>query len=55
MLCLDTHIIQRTPKTKYSEKPNDDNDNNYHIENGFDSAFHRDVVIDKPKDNACAY
>jgi hypothetical protein len=35
-------------KAERLKKPNNYNDNNHYIEEGFDSALHRDESIDKP-------
>jgi hypothetical protein len=38
---------------EYPEKPDDNNNHDHYIENGFDFVIHGDVGVDKPKDNPC--
>jgi hypothetical protein len=42
------YILQVIEKSKYLEKPNDNNNHNHNVEDIFDFAIHGDVRIDKP-------
>jgi hypothetical protein len=42
------YIRQVSENPKYLEKPNDNNNHNHNVENGFDFVIHGDVCIDKP-------
>jgi len=44
---------QVTEKSKYLEQPDDENNHNNNVKDGFDFAIHGDVSIDQPKENAC--
>jgi hypothetical protein len=41
-----THQVTDNPK--YLEKPDDNNNHNHNIEDGFDFVIHGNVCIDKP-------
>ena len=42
------HIHQVMDYSKRLEKPNDNNNHNHDIKNGFDFVIHGDVCINKP-------
>ena len=42
------YILQVIENSKYLEKPNDNNNHNHNIENGFDLVINGDISIDKP-------
>jgi hypothetical protein len=42
------YILQVMKKPEYLEKPNDNNNYNYNVEDLFDRTIHGDISIDKP-------
>ena len=49
ILNLNTHQV--TKQSEYFEKPDDNNNDNYNIQDIFDFMIHWDVRIDKPEQN----
>jgi hypothetical protein len=45
---LNMYTHQVTDNPKYLEKPDDNNNHNHNIEDGFDFVIHGNVCIDKP-------
>ena len=48
---LNIDILQVMEKSKYFQKPNNNNDYNNNIEDTFNCMIHRDESINEPKDN----
>ena len=48
---MDISQVGKDPE--YLEEPDDDNNHDYYIENGFDFVIHGDVGVDKPKNKTC--
>lgn len=47
------YIRQVRENPEYLEKPDDNNNHNHNIEDGFDFVIHGDVSIDKPQNKTC--
>jgi hypothetical protein len=42
------YILQVIENPKYLKKPDDQNNHNHYIEDGFDFSIHGDIIINKP-------
>ena len=46
------NVLQRPQNPEGFEQPKDDHNDHDAIQNTFDFAIHRDIIVDEPKQNA---
>jgi hypothetical protein len=45
-------VLQTVEQAKFLQQPYYDNNHNYHVKNGFDSALHGNVSVHEPEKNS---
>jgi hypothetical protein len=53
LLILYVDIRQVSENPEYLEKPDNYNNHDHNVEDGFDFVIHRDVSVDKPQNKTC--